>query len=290
MPEDMQQPITDTQKRSSDGSWLKSATGLAVMAIIFGFLIPPIGLVLALAALYKSGKQSNKLAMVLSVVGVLAIIAGSSVYVWLYNDHQNSSTATTKPYQYSSYEDYKLAGVAKGRGETFKKPSNFDPSIYGNNGSTQTSLIQKVKLPSYSNLVTVGSIDSTIALSVQKIDAAYLQKVNKAFTGQGSDYDTYKNEMTNYLRVYVYTVQSDTLTLSSPKSFTSDNIKANAWLTDYAVKTTYDDGTIRDISGQLLYAIGAKDVYYFSISSLSENFKANTSTWKTVFDSLKIDQ
>lgn len=291
MPEEIESKSAEqpAQKSTSNNHWLLSTAGLAILSIIFGLLLPPLGLILAVWAIYKAGKSSNKIAATLAVLGVIAVIAGSGFYWWVY-DRQNNKTSTTTTYQYTKYDDYKLAGVTKGRGLTFKKPSSFDPSIYGNNSATTASLIQKVKLPNYSNLVTVGSIDIAMATPVQKIDSTYLKKANDAFNQQNSDYIAYQKALTNYLRTNVYPVESNTLTLSSPKAYKSDNIKSNAWLTDYTVKTTYDDGTVRDVTGQLLYAIGTKDFYYFSVSSLSDNFKANTNTWKTVFDSVKIDQ
>ncbi len=285
MPEDTQtMPMTPSQ-----GHFLFTATGLAILAIVFGVLVPPLGLALALVALYKAGRQSNKLAMILSVVGVLAVIGGSTAYVMVYNDHQTSGKNLTATYKYPGYSDFKLVGLSKGRGMSFKKPDSFTATIDSHN-ITQSSLIQKVKLPSYSNLVTVSSIDAQIATPGESINAAYITKTNTAMTQQNSDYTSYKNAATSYLLNNVYNIPAANLSLSSPKAFTSDNLKTNAWTYDYTIKSTFDDGTSRDITGKLLFALGAKDVYYLSISSLTPNWNANTSTWDTVFKSVKIDQ
>jgi hypothetical protein len=271
------------------GHRLFTPVGLGLLALLFGILLPPVGLFFAIWGLYKAGKYSNKLALVLSVIAIIAVASASTFYVWVYNDHQTSGKNLTATYKYPGYSDFKLVGLTKGRGMSFKKPDGFTATIDSHN-ITQSSLIQKVKLPSYSNLVTVSSIDAQIATPGESINDAYIAKTNAAMTQQNSDYTSYKNAATSYLLKSVYSVPAANLTLSTPKSFTSDNLKANAWTYDYTIKSTFDDGTSRDITGKLLFALGAKDVYYFSISSLTPNWNANTSTWDTVFKSVKIDQ
>lgn len=260
---------------------LTSPTGLGRLSIIFGLLIPPIGLVLAIITIYRAGHLAKRALLFLGLVGLAAVAAGSYGYLKLYDSVLRDKTPT---YIYATVEDYKLSGTAEARGMTFKKPAVFKEASATGNSSLQASLAHR-KTDSKTGLShTISVLNATIGTP----SGNGPEEAIKLFSAEGQAGDEYKVLKKSFEQYIKFRVNSKFIgTLGAPKAFTNSTIKSNAWQYDFSAPA---DAGEHSVNGTFVFAVGKSNFYYFSLASLDYNWQANQSSWQQVLDSIKVDQ
>ena len=71
--------MEETAKPNQSGKPAKSGGSspilLGILALLFGLVLPPLGLILAIIAVYKAGQKANKSLLVLGVAAAIAAVA-----------------------------------------------------------------------------------------------------------------------------------------------------------------------------------------------------------------------
>ena len=260
---------------------LTSPIGLGWLSVILGVLVPPVGLVLAIVTIYRAGRLANRALLFLGLAAVVAVAAGSYGYVKLYDTVVRDETPT---YVYATLEDYKLAGTAKTRGMTFKKPLVFKETSATSNSDIQASLAHR-KAGSNNGLQYTISV---LSAAIGTPSGNGPEDAIKLFTAEGQVGDDYKALKTSFEQYIKYRVNSKfNSSLGSPKSFTNSSITTNAWQYDFS---SASDSKGHNVNGTFVFAVGKSNFYYFSLASLDYNWQANQANWQQILDSLKIDQ
>ncbi len=275
---------------------------LAILAVIFGVLLPPLGLILAITTIYRAGQQSRKSLLILGITAVLATAAGLYGYLYLYNNYTNNRTYA---YAYNDLVDYKVA-VAEGVGITFKLPSELLPSNIeqqvdtGNlprelqlKGGDPTRQANTGQISFTHPLTPRGSLPLILARQSVFISGINNLDFDKVMTAaNGPEYDQFITGLQRLLQTQTET--SNAKLTGVPKAFTNTNIKASAWTIDFSAEGANPLSTNtkqKKMRGSLLIAKGNKGAYYqISFAALDYNWPANQKIWQQILDSVRVDQ
>lgn len=267
-----------------------SPLSLAVLSVLFGLVMPPLGVLFALAAIYRAGQQSARPALWLGSLGIIVSLAAAGLYGYAYQ--QRVSDPNTRSYAYKDFETANLVSEEKNQSITFSRPASLaEPKGFTNN-PFQYFYAHQVLVPGYHNHLPAAQITGFKSLpaggQVTKAYTASFAKMMSADGQKSKDYATFKGSLVKHINKYLR--PDFEVELSAPAAFTNDAIKSNAWHWGYDAVASNDDGTEIKLRGKVIIAIGKKYLYAFNINALLDNWNDNVHTWKTVEDSLKIDQ
>lgn len=232
----------------------------------------------------KSKVPKKIAAIILAVVLATALITGGYVY---YRANSPTKYAT---YSYSKFESYRLTSAVQGRGMVFTKPTELKQSSIGDG---QVELLHLF----YSNeLKRVGqTYMAALSLPAEApITADTLDVLSKSINAE-SGFPKTHNWVTELVRKPTAKFIKDRsppgwdVKVDYPKSFTSQNLKSNAWTFDF---TAVNNSTSSKVRGRAIYAASSKlDAhYYFLVASTNYNWQHSPKTWQKIFDGLQIDQ
>lgn len=301
-------PKVSQQSFSSKNTGLGHSLGnpmvLAVLAVVSGLLLPPLGVILAIATIYKAGQTGRRLLLVLGIISVLAVMSGTFGYIKLYNDRQNNRTYS---YTYTNLSDFKVS-MGQGLSISFKLPTellpkkptssqqansdkipaqlqikDLDPSKEANTNQMIFSHPQNSKTGSPLILAKEGVF----------INPTNANNLRTALKTTGSD--EYKKLTADLQKLLQTQTGAQKITLNgSPKGFTNANIKGDAWQFDFTAEGANPLATNpknKKYQGAAVVALGNKGGYYeLSFSILDYNWQSNQKILQAILGSIKVDQ
>jgi hypothetical protein len=234
-------------------------------------------------------KRRWSLKLVLAVLGLIVI----SLALWwvIASPNQSNNQTKTQPYRYTytNLDDYEVSSVTENSTIMFKKPVEL--KLY----KPVNGVIDLEHFASEHSLLALASLGIQVTPNTTPITASQIDNINKTLSLPVDDpkYVAYVADLKKFLT----TGQSArfSLDLGRAASFTNPNIKANAWqfdftVTDKAAQAAKDYQKAFLYKGKLIYAVGQSTYYYFGYEAIDYNWNDNPKIWKSVDDSLKIDQ
>jgi hypothetical protein len=258
---------------------------LAVLSVLLGLVFPPLGLLFALAAIYRAGQTNSKKVLVVAAVGIAVAIAASVIYGYAY--YQRQSDPNVRSYTYSNFEATTI-GDADDPIISFTKPANMQVPKDFFLSTSQFRYAHPVAVHGYPSKLAAATLSGTVFSPAQKYDKKYIDQINNLMSANGQktdEYATFKNSVANYLKRNLNI--NAKVELSAPVAFTNANIKENAWQYGYDAKIVNDNGSEIEYRGKLIYIVGKDNSFYVNMNALVTNWNDNLETWKTIQNSLK---
>lgn len=227
--------------------------------------------------------RSKKLGLesLIIVIVVAAVIVGL-IY---HHNHNSSQASSSGPYKftYSKLNSFLLSGQSEGNGLSVNKPQEIGPGTAGAPGSEatlyQTAKSGGVRIAALavSSEAGVGSSSSYVKLAIQSNLAdtssyGYLLFVKPA-------QQLIKNALDSAYK----------FSFSNSTTFTSANIKSDAWRIDFAASASGSSNLPR-MQGTIVIAVSSKAIYDLDVSAVDYNWNNNQPIWQQVLNTIKIDQ
>lgn len=278
-------PTPSSNKQSIFGRLkdkLTSWPSLILVSFVFGVLLPPVSLAIAVYLIIKGLRTQRKKLYLVALSLILATALGIGVYIKLYptifKDRYYS-------YKYTAFDEYKLDSKTAGSGLSLSKPVNFKEIGQKVQVGSASALLAHKDTTSKLSLgyIAITSVNSALAAS-----SSYLEVLNKTLQEPNDkNYETLVRPVREY--VNRYTDFKYQIELGKATKLIAPNIKANAWQFDFSAKTIADK-SITPLKGKAVLVAGKQTFYYILLSNVENNWQANQAVWQQVLDSIKIDQ
>lgn len=194
----------------------------------------------------------------------------------------------TQPYKYSYVANASttLSGAQTGAGASFQRPKEF-VSVGKVNKQAQ-NFAHDVKYQGH--IVSIAGLSFSSVPLEKPLASITVEAINEAWKKQdGEIYSSISQTLKDFVKNNAAPRYNTSLTNSQP--FTNPNISKNAWQLDInLIDSDPADGQNQKMTGNIIYAIGQKAIYYYALAAVDYNWQANTSTWQQMLDSLKLEQ
>jgi len=230
-------------------------------------------------------KRTFNRSLLILVVGLAVVLLA----LWLvkrHNDNKNNPYKTS----YSQFVNETLAGQGSGNSIIFQRPTDFSPVSPGNLGyityfgqlawdknaamiSSEVAQSTAAPGPNASAQITKG-LNSAAASDSYKGSAAYIKNA----ISQTISYLYYSNS------------QKDFNLEMGQASKTGDSSLKTAWTIPFTASGDTSDPQLRDVKGEVLFAVGKTNYYFLTLSALKDNWNSNHGAWERIFNNVKVDQ
>lgn len=277
--------MTATPKGFS-GNLDKGGFRFWLLALVLGFVLPPVGVVLAGWLALRTVKGDKKLQGLLIALAILVLSSvGSYMYLRIYSDWVGDRLYS---YTFSATDTYTLTGTSEEI--SFQKPTKLivagESESINNTGKT-VILTSDRKTP--------GPIAKIATSYARKASPVYIADISKILNKpSGESYEQYTKPLQEYLKPLISSGQI--LLFNKAQAFTNKNIKADAWQFDFTIKSSKPESTQLfsgkkrnyDQQGKLILIFAKEGTYYFVASDIVHNWIENQTNWSNIFNSIKV--
>lgn len=214
--------------------------------------------------------------LVAVVVILLAIYLG-----FLYNRRHNSSLN----YDYRTLSKVSYKGNGKAASDTSVGINISQPAEFH---------IATSKTPAYNayaqragSTIIGGSFMTSISLSSSEVQKE--AATQKAAFAKGPTTDRNPPISQGLLRLVQVWIPGTTVHITGSSSLKTVNISDNAWLLTFSATST-DKSIASPLKGEIVFALGKKGEYIYTVYAFAHNWDRNTAIWKQMIDSLQLDE
>jgi hypothetical protein len=223
--------------------------------------------------------------ILITVLVVTLVVAGG--YLHFHKNNTASSGVDQSGKNYSQplgqLQDVSLKAPS-GAGMNFKKPASYE---------TFKTPYQTASMAQYKRNFQVSGkpiVTGTMSAVITQSDSA--STANTAQILSSGNVDSKSNGVNTTLESLSKNTLGNNykLNFSKPKTATTADIKSNAWQIDYTANPNNSNNNLPKLQGSALVVVGKNNIYYLMADATQYDWQSNQTIWKSVFDSLKVNE